>query len=93
MIPWTLFGFECEDGWYPLLSDMFTEIEEQFHSKGKEVDLRIGQIKEKFGTLRAYLHGGTLMVQEIIDKYEGLSSGVCENAVLRGIWLNLTCWS
>jgi len=46
------FGFECGDGWYKLLDELFhdlNEIEKEHH-----LGLILEQVKEKFGGLRCY---------------------------------------
>lgn len=47
-------GLSCGDGWYNLVHDLCTEIMEAYKEAGREIDIEIYQIKEKFGTLRFY---------------------------------------
>lgn len=41
-------------------------------------DITISQIKEKFGTLRFYIYGGSDAIDKLIDTAEDLSSVTCE---------------
>lgn len=76
---------ECGDGWYDLLRDLFAEVNDIVLRK--EIDketIYFSQIKEKFGSLRAYLHGGDEEIREIIGKYESRSNRTCEGCGSRG---------
>lgn len=66
------FGFACGDGWFDLIDDLCTEIEET------GVDVTAVQVKEKFGGLRFYCRGGSEGVWSIIGKYEEKSFKTCE---------------
>lgn len=44
----SLFGFECGDGWYDIIDSLCETITEQ------DIDLKVVQVKEKFGGLRFY---------------------------------------
>ena len=82
------FGFECDDGWYELLKEMFKEIVDRYKLAGLAVDLEVLQIKEKFAELRVYYsfkQGDSPVNQElrndidkIIEAYENKSNKVCE---------------
>ena len=59
-------------------------------------DYQIVQIKEKFGSLRWYDNGAPQQVQDVIIKYEYLSSHVCincgkVNVPLYGGWISPYC--
>lgn len=79
--PWTLFGFEIDDGWFSLLQGLFIEIKELYKSRGLPVNLKIGQIKEKFGELMVYFDFETEdLYEEVLAlalKYRQLSKSVC----------------
>ena len=49
-----LYGCECGDGWYNLIHELCQEISERYEQEGKEADIVIAQVKEKFATLRFY---------------------------------------
>ena len=72
------FGCECGDGWYKLLHDLCTEITQAYIEQGLEPDVKIGQIKEKYGTLRFY-YSSSINLDAIVDKYEELSAITCES--------------
>ena len=52
------FGCQCDNGWYDLLSEICEKIQSVYDKNGREPDIVIDQIKEKFGTLRFYYHFG-----------------------------------
>lgn len=76
---------ECGDGWYDLLRDLFAEVDEVVRRKGLDKEsIHFSQIKEKFGSLRAYIHGGDEEILKIISKYEGRSNKTCEGCGSKG---------
>ena len=68
------FGCSCGDGWYELLRSMCSEIVSAYEQEGIAVDIRVLQVKEKFGMLRFY-HAYTDADEEIsaLDAADGLS--------------------
>ena len=78
--PVTMFGIECADGWYFLISELLNHIDQYFHHKYKGVPegFQITQIKEKFGDLRIYADGADNAVWELIRFTENLSHKTCE---------------
>ena len=67
--------FECGEGWYQILKDLSDEITKL----DPENKVRVGQVKEKFGTLRYYLDdGGSESIYKAITKAEKLSEFTCE---------------
>ena len=83
-------GFECSEGWFDLLWNMCVELRKLGFDTG------FAQIKEKFGTLRAYANGVTDEQWKVIEKAEIDSETICEvcGAVgkLRGKgWVYLRC--
>lgn len=102
--PWSMFGFECGDGWEPSIR-MAAEALEPLIRKAKEDDpegyvagyYRTAQLKEKFGTGRWYLSGGTDAMHDIVEKWEEATVNICETCgkpgELRGHgWLYTACW-
>ena len=65
-------GIECGSGWKDLLDNMTDEIKKVFPK------MKFTQIKEKFGTLRAYCAGAPEEAHDIIEKYEEISAVTCE---------------
>jgi hypothetical protein len=78
------FGFEVGDGWFGLLKHGMEWIRQHIDSawgyddKVYPYDLQVVQVKEKFGTLRFYVHGGDDRVDNIISAMEMASSLICE---------------
>jgi len=50
------FGLDVGDGWYQLIREMCAEITAAYEAAGREVDIVVDQVKEKYGTLRFYYH-------------------------------------
>lgn len=72
-------GFDCEDGWYTLIDHLCRSI--TFHLKYNAVkgtpNFVASQVKEKFGRLRFYGHGGDQSIQNFIQFAESLSGRIC----------------
>lgn len=47
-------GCECGDGWYQLIHDLCGEIAAAYSRAGKEPDIIVKQVKQKFAKLRFY---------------------------------------
>ena len=84
-----LFGFECQDGWFrPILwlsRYLQSYIDQQNNSAEKYPDqylsvkqIKVMQVKEKFGTLRFYADGGNQHTQGVISFVEYMSGFICE---------------
>jgi len=54
----SLFGFECGDGWYGVIESLCETIDSY------DGELRVVQVKEKFGGLRFYYDGEGLSEQD-----------------------------
>ena len=87
--PFELFGFECQDGWFrPILwlsKYLQSYIDQQNKSAEKYPEqylpvkqIKVVQVKEKFGTLRFYVDGGNQHTQAVISFVEYISGFVCE---------------
>jgi hypothetical protein len=56
--PWfdaLIWGFQCSDGWADLIRSLTAEIAEVVGGPASLPDLRVTQVKEKYGTLRFYI--------------------------------------
>lgn len=88
-------GFECDDGWEPLIRDLCTKL--QKISDWEEHQVVALQVKEKFGELRFYIHGGTDIQWAVIEQAESRSTSTCEICGQRGStrsdrgWLKTLC--
>jgi hypothetical protein len=81
-------------GWKVLIQDMLREIDT--HYTGNEFPV-LTEIKDKFGSLRVYGDNISDETQEIIDKYECLSTKTCMTCGAEGElrvkdqWLYVSC--
>lgn len=73
----SMFGFECGDGWFDLLKECIENIKKVCERTGDET--KVAQIKEKFGTLRFYIDAGNDEVYDAIEEAERKSMITCEN--------------
>ena len=78
------FGFECGDGWYIIIEELFKSIEwhlDTSHSwpRKERIPFNIEQVKEKFGGLRIYYSGGDDVIRGMVSFAESLSYKICEN--------------
>jgi hypothetical protein len=80
-----LFGFECGDGWFNLLKDLITNIKDEcdkplFKNEMNDemYELKVDQIKEKYGTLRFYTNFSNSHIDALIRDAEEESSKTCE---------------
>jgi hypothetical protein len=88
------FGIECDSGW----NDIIDKLSDELSSKFPHVQYE--QIKEKFGTLRIYMHGTTELdcseVNFIVAKHCDRSTDVCEvcgsaGALRASDWRRVLC--
>lgn len=75
-VSFSLFGIECDDGWYKLIDELCTRIESKLDKETD--DFLVLQIKEKFAGLRFYVGGTTDEILDLIDEYEEKSYTICE---------------
>jgi hypothetical protein len=85
------FYFECGDGWYDILEDFFKML------KFNKLEVKMTQIKEKFGELRIYTDGCKTplegnMVDQLIDEAERASRNTCELCGNQGSITNRKNW-
>ena len=93
------FGFECGNGWFPLLHKLCKNIIEALKSEGNEFreGFYVIQIKEKFGGLRYYTSYGSKEIFGLINEAEDLSLKTCEvcgvegKLMVRGRWYKTVC--
>ena len=95
--------YEFGKGWIPLVKEMAKEIKEYLKDYSEEYRLGVldefefTQIKEKFGTLRAYFYPYFEELDDIVDKYEKISANTCEvcgkpgELKSDGYWLMTRC--
>ena len=85
------FGFECGDGWFSIIAALSVKLVKSGEG------IVATQVKEKYGTLRFYILGGTDEVYDLIDAAEEESGKTCERCGAvgslreRGFWLKTLC--
>lgn len=74
------FGYECGEGWYPLIEELFTKLDKLITTCYPELIsiFEITQVKEKWGRLTIYTSTGNDEIWDLIDKYSRLSETICE---------------
>lgn len=70
------FGCDCGDGWFGLLDELCLKL--------SKYNVILVQVKEKWGGLRVYVHGGSEEVWDLLDRYEEKSYSVCEQCGKEG---------
>jgi hypothetical protein len=65
-------SFDIQPGWYPLVKELIVDLIALGWNK------QITQVKEKYGTLRFYINGGTDAIWDRIEKAEADSEFICE---------------
>lgn len=70
-------GFECGDGWFGLLDQACSELQELMNAE-PELEIVATQVKEKYGTLRFYVSSATDKAYDIIHFAENKSAITCE---------------
>jgi len=85
-----VFGFECMDGWADFIEGSLRLI--QRYAELEKSDVKITQVKEKFGLLRIYQSGGGENVCQVLDICELASGCVCELCGKAGKLIMLDGW-
>jgi len=101
------YGFEHGDGWFNIvdsLSNTISELMKNHPAKkhltpeefGQKVQVRVAQVKEKFGCLRYYVDNPNPEVSAAIFMAERLSSRTCETCgspgkLMNGRWVRTLC--
>ena len=74
-------GITCGDGWYNILNTLCGQIQHHLKynaKKSKEMLVEAVQVKEKFGGLRFYYHGGDEFISGLVSMAEAMSYKTCE---------------
>lgn len=74
-------GIECDDGWYDILDRLFYVIKNRIDRAqrlNESLDFGWTQLKEKFGSLRAYSYGSDNHIKGAIEMAESMSCMICE---------------
>lgn len=88
------FGYDCGKGWHPLIEQLFDKIQLLLETTSSEYkdNFQIMQVKEKFGTLRVYVSGGSEEIYNLLDEYEALSAYICEKCGEYGNLIEINGW-
>jgi len=89
--PFELFGIEHYFGWYGLTLPIIEEIR-KYNVKHPKNEIKINQIKEKFGGLRFYVSSAPDYIHNMILKAEHESKHICEKCGARGSTENINGW-
>ena len=79
--PWEscmAFGFEVGDGWFDIINELSAKLE--------PLGAVATQVKEKYGTLRFYVHTADEEAFDYIDDAELASESTCEMCGRPGEW-------
>lgn len=94
----TLFSFECGDGWFQLIWDLSVSIEAEADKAGltEQGFPQATVVKEKYGTLRVYLSNYTDEIFDLVESAEERSAHICEACGKAGRehddgWLKTRC--
>jgi hypothetical protein len=71
--PICMFGIECGDGWYKIIDEACAKLEAL-----EDEEVVAAQIKEKFGSMRFYVNGGSDEAFAIVREAEDASERTCE---------------
>jgi len=75
-------GFDCGDGWFPILDQLMGNIQHHIDWRNKKSEVvpqvTLDQVKEKFGTLRFYYTGGDDEISGMVRMAESMSGVMCE---------------
>ena len=75
--PYDLFGIECGTGWAPLVRPVIDYVKE--HNEKYKDQIKIYQIKEKWGRLEIYLSRPIPKeLEELVEKVKKECSNTCE---------------
>ena len=106
------FGFECGDGWFKLIWDLCIVVDKELVKEREKIPMEerakrlleqeeeylfeVVQVKEKFGGLRFYAHGGNDKIDKLITAAEFKSEETCESCGEPGIvrssgWVRVLC--
>lgn len=74
-------AIECDDGWHVILTNLFDCIRHHIEHNNPKLDLQVTCVKEKFGSLRVYIHSGQYdsSIAGMIRMAEAMSGSICES--------------
>ena len=93
-------GFCCDEGWWPILTNLCANIQHHLDWKNKQSEVvpqvTVAQIKEKFGGLRFYYDGGDDTIRGMVTMAEAWAGKTCETCgkpgkSREGGWIKTLC--
>jgi hypothetical protein len=101
--PFTLFGFECSDGWFRIILWLSESIQNHIDSHNnwaakspatKPIEqVKVVQVKEKFAGLRFYYGGGDDVIRGMVALAETIAYNTCEaTGATDGVGRNVKGW-
>jgi hypothetical protein len=89
-------GFECDSGWYNLIDSLCSSIQHHLNCKPAVPQVVVDQVKEKFGTLCFYFHGGDDYIHGLVDMACRLTKSICEicgnpGKIKNDGWIKVRC--
>ncbi|MCF5700475.1 MbcA/ParS/Xre antitoxin family protein [Pseudomonas syringae] len=86
-----IFGFECNDGWADVIEATLSLVQQR--ARVSALDVKVTQVKEKFGQLRIYHRGGNESIGAAFEIAELVSGCVCEICGMPGGLISIDGWS
>lgn len=88
------FGVNCGEGWHDILYDLLRDI--YIYTQQNNIDIKVNQIKEKFGTLNVYLSDYPEVIKCLLCEAEKKSAVTCEFCGAEGeirplSWIKTLC--
>ena len=89
-------GIAVGKGWFNILNMMCRNIQSHIDWKPEVPQVKVLQVKEKFGTLRFYYEGGDEYIHGLTSMAEAMSEVTCEDCGVPGTlrqdgWMHVTC--
>jgi len=93
-------GFCVDEGWWPILESLCGQIQHHLDWKNRQsevvVQVKVAQIKEKFGGLRFYYDGGDDAIDGMVRMAESWAAHSCETCGALGErrdggWIKTLC--
>jgi len=93
-------GFCVDEGWWPILESLCGQIQHHLDWKNRQsevvVQVKVAQIKEKFGGLRFYYDGGDDAIDGMVRMAESWAAHSCETCGAPGKsqdggWIKTLC--
>lgn len=91
-------GFECDDGWEPLIRSLSEKLEGINQLLPDEQYIEATQVKEKYGTLRFYTRGNIQsvgvynLIEDGVSEAERQSAITCESCGKKGKNRSVNGW-